>query len=189
MARRTPQHTEEEAANPLAGVGEDAPEGVGPLGGQPPAPPAHVEPVPVPRWVQLVLLPLAIVGAYELITVAGPVLFVFVIAGLIAMLLNPLVALLQRAHIPRGAAVAIVMIGVLAVLTGIGFLLANPISDQVSNFQRRVPHYVRDANNSLADVQQWLDRKHINVQIKSEGETALQRLGERIGGGAKAGGR
>jgi predicted PurR-regulated permease PerM len=186
MARSTPQHTDEEAANPLAGVGEEAPEGVQPLDHTPPAPPARVEPVVVPRWVQLVLLPLAIVGAYELIKVAGPVLFVFVVAGLIAMLLNPLVALLQRAHIPRGAAVAIVMIGVLAVLTGIGFLLANPISDQVSNFQRRVPHYVRDANNSLADVQRWLDRKHINIQIKSEGETALQTLGERIGGGAKS---
>jgi predicted PurR-regulated permease PerM len=186
MARSSPQHTDEEAANPLAGVGEEGPPGAQPLEDTPPAPPARVEPVVVPRWVQLVLLPLAIVGAYELIKVAGPVLFVFVIAGLIAMLLNPLVALVQRAHIPRGAAVAIVIVGVLAVLTGIGFLLANPISDQVGNFQRQVPHYVRDANNSLADVQRWLDRKHINIQIKSEGETALQTLGERIGGGAKS---
>jgi predicted PurR-regulated permease PerM len=186
MARSTPQHTDEEAANPLSGVGEDAPEDVQPLEDTPPAPPARVEPVVVPRWIQLVLLPLAVVGAYELVTVAGPVLFVFVVSGLIALLLNPLVALLQKARIPRGAAVAIVMIGVLAVLTGIGFLLASPISDQVGNFQRQVPHYVRDANSSLADVQRWLDRKHINVQIKSEGQTALQTLGERIGGGAKS---
>jgi predicted PurR-regulated permease PerM len=186
MARSTPQHTDDEAANPLGGVGEEAPEGAQPLEDPPPAPPARVEPVLVPRWVQLVLLPLAIIGAYELIQVAGPVLLIFVIAALIALLLNPIVALLQKAHIPRGAAVAIVMVGLLAVLTGIGFLLANPISDQVGNFQRQVPHYVRDANNSLADVQTWLDRKHINIQIKSEGETALQTLGERIGGGAKS---
>jgi predicted PurR-regulated permease PerM len=186
MARSTPQHTDEEAANPLAGVGEAAPEGAQPLEDTPPAPPARVEPVVVPRWVQLVLLPLAIVGVYELIQVAGPVLLIFIIAGLIALVLNPIVALLQKARIPRGAAVAIVIIGVLAVLTGIGFLLANPISDQVSNFQRQVPHYVRDANTSLASVQRWLDRKHIHVHIKSEGETALQTLGERIGGGAKS---
>src|SRR3954451_6331964 len=186
MARSTPQHTDDEAANPLAGVGEEAPERAQPLEDPPPAAPARVEPELVPRWVQLVLLPLAIVGAYELIQAAGPVLLVFVIAGLIALLLNPIVALLQKAHIPRGAAVAIVMVGLLAVLTGIGFLLANPISDQVGNFQRQVPHYVRDANNSLADVQTWLDRKHINIQIKSEGETALQTLGERVGGGAKS---
>ena len=186
MARSTPQHTDDDAANPLAGVGEPAPEDAQPLHEPPPAPPARIQPVVVPRWIQLVLLPLGIVGAYELLRVAGPVLLLFVIAGLSALLLNPIVALVQKAHIPRGAAVAIVVIGLLAALTGIGFLLANPISDQVSNFQREVPHYVRDANNSLADVQRWLDRKHINVQIKSEGETALQTLGERIGGGAKS---
>ena len=59
MARSTPQHTDEEAANPLAGVGEEAPDGGRPLEDTPPAPPARVEPVVVPRWVQLVLLPLA----------------------------------------------------------------------------------------------------------------------------------
>jgi predicted PurR-regulated permease PerM len=184
MARSTPQPTDADAANPLAGVGEDAPDDVRPLEDPPPAPPARVEPVVVPRWVQLVLLPLAVVGAYELILLAGPVLLVFVIAGLIALILNPIVALLQRAGLPRGAAVAIVVIGLLAALVGIGFLLANPISDQVGNFQKSVPRYVREANTSLADVQRWLDRKGIAVHVKREGETALQTLGDRIGGGA-----
>ena len=184
MARSTPQPTDEEAANPLAGVGEAAPEDAQPLEEQPPAPPAHVEPVVVPRWVQLVLVPLAIVGAYELILLAGPVLLLFVIAGLIALILNPIVALLQRTRMPRGAAVAIVVVALLAGLVGLGFLLANPVSDQVGNFQKAVPRYVRDANTSLADVQRWLDRKGIKIHVKREGETALQTLGDRIGGGA-----
>src|SRR6478735_7706856 len=58
------QHTDEEAANPLADVGEQAPEGKQPHLDPTPGPPARVEPVVVPRWVQLVLLPLGIVGAY-----------------------------------------------------------------------------------------------------------------------------
>ena len=45
----------------------------------------------VPRWVQLVLLPLAIAGAYLVLKAAGHVLLLFIIAGLIALLLNPLV--------------------------------------------------------------------------------------------------
>src|SRR5919206_444979 len=97
---------------------------------------ARVEPVVVPRWVQLVLLPLAVLGAYEVLLTAGAVLLLFVIAGLIALILNPIVSLLQRARIPRGAAVALVMIALLAALTGIGFLLANPVSSQVGNFQK-----------------------------------------------------
>src|SRR3954471_6713658 len=125
------QHTDDEAANPLAGVGEEAPEEVQPLEQPPPAPPARVQPVVVPRWVELVLLPLAIVGAYIVLRAAGPVLLLFVIAGLIALLLNPVVAFVQRRHIPRGAAVSIVMVTLVAGLVGIGFLLAGPIGDQV----------------------------------------------------------
>jgi predicted PurR-regulated permease PerM len=162
MAEETPHHTDDEAANP----------------------PARAEPVLVPRWVQLVLLPLSIVAAYLVLRAAGPVLLLFIIAGLIALLLNPIVALLQRAHIPRGAAVGLVMVGVLAFLTGLGFLLANPVSDQASSFQRDVPGYVDDANATLADLQSWLDRRGIDIEVKQEGETALQTIGERITGGA-----
>src|SRR3954471_23836399 len=162
------QHTDDEAANPLAGVGKEAPKDVPPLEQPPPAPPARAQPVVVPRWVQLVLLPLAIVGAYLLLRAAGPVLLLFTIAGLIALLLNPLVALLQRLRIPRGAAVAIVMIAVVGFLVGLGFVLADPISNQASSFQRDVPRYVDDANKSLADLQGWLDDHGFNLQVKRE---------------------
>jgi predicted PurR-regulated permease PerM len=138
----------------------------------------------VPRWVQLVLLPLAVVGVYLLLQAAGRVLLLFIIAGLIALLLNPFVALLQRAHIPRSAAVGIVMAGVVAVLTGLGFLLANPIAEQAQSFQRDVPRYVDGANATLAELQEWLDRRGIEIEVKEEGESALQTLGERITGGA-----
>src|SRR4051794_3888498 len=177
------QHTDE-AANPLAGVGEAAPTEAQPVLDTTPAPPARVEPVVVPRWVQLVLLPLAIVGAYLLLRAAGPVLLLFTIAGLIALLLNPLVALLQRLRIPRGVAVAMVMIVVVAFLVGLGFVLADPISNQASSFQRDVPRYVDDANKTLANLQDWLDRRGIDVEVKREGESALQTIGERITGGA-----
>jgi predicted PurR-regulated permease PerM len=177
------RHTEDEAANPLDGVGEEGPEAE-PLREPTPAPPARAEPLLVPRWVQMVLLPVAIAGAYLLLKAAGAVLLLFMIAGLIALLLNPFVALLQRARIPRGAAVAIVMIGLVAALTGLGFLLANPVSDQVSGLQRDVPGYVDDANAELANLQDWLDRRGIDLEVKQEGQTALQTIGERITGGA-----
>src|SRR3954468_18974961 len=111
-------------------IGEPAPEDAKPLNEPTPTPPARVEPVVVPRWIQLVLLPLGIVGAYLLLKAAGSVLLLFIIAGLIALFLNPLVALLIRLRIPRGAAVAIVMICVVAFLTGLGFVLAQPIANQ-----------------------------------------------------------
>src|ERR687885_141835 len=138
----------------------------------------------VPRWVQLVMLPLAVVGLYAVLKAAGGVLLLFVVGALIALLLNPFVTLLRRAHFPRGLAVFAVMLALVCVVTGIGFLLANPISDQVSAFQRSVPGIVDDANSTLADFQSWLDRNGIKLQVKKEGQTALQTLGDRVSSGS-----
>jgi predicted PurR-regulated permease PerM len=147
-------------------------------------PPARVAPVILPRWVQLVLLPLAILGVVALLRAAGPVLLLFVIAGLFALLLNPFVGILRRASFPRGVAVLVVMLAVACVLTGVGLLLANPLSDQVSAFQRNVPDLVDDANATLADLQGWLDDNGIGLQVKDEGQTALQTLGDRLSEGS-----
>ena len=147
-------------------------------------PPARVPAVVLPRWVQLVLLPLAILGVVALLRSAGPILLLFIVAGLIALLLNPFVTLLRRARFPRGPAVFAVMLCVILLVVGLGFLLSNPVADQVSAFQRNVPGIVDDANASLADVQGWLDRNGIDVRIKEEGETALQTLGSNLSEGS-----
>lgn len=147
-------------------------------------PPARVAPVVLPRWVQLVLLPLAILGVVAVMRAAGPVLLLFIVAGLIALLLNPFVVLLGRAGFPRGLAVMSVMACVVAFVVGIGVLLANPVADQVSAFQHNVPGIVDDANTTLANFQDWLDRNGINIQVKDEGHTALQTLGSNLSKGS-----
>src|SRR5690348_5457764 len=110
------------------------------------ATPVAVEPVVVPRWIQAVVLPLAIVGAYLLIKAAGPVALIFVVAALGALLLNPFVVMLQRARFPRGLAVLCVYLTLIVVLTGLVAVLAEPIGDQVSRFSANVPGIVDDAN-------------------------------------------
>jgi predicted PurR-regulated permease PerM len=138
----------------------------------------------VPRWVQLVMLPLAVLGLWAVLNAAGPVLLLFIIGAIVALLLNPFVGVLRRAHVPRGIAVLIVMLCVVAAVTAIGFLLANPVADQVDAFRDNVPEIVDDANASLAEVQQWLDDNGINVQIADEGETALGTLGQNLSEGS-----
>ena len=58
----------------------------------------------VPRWVQLVLLPIALLALWALAKAAGKVLLIFIVAALIALILNPAVAFLQRRGLPRGLA-------------------------------------------------------------------------------------
>jgi putative heme transporter len=140
--------------------------------------------VVVPRWVQLVTLPLAVVGLWAVLDAAGPVILLFVIGALVALLLNPFVTLLRRAHVPRGIAVLIVMLGVVCVVGALGLLLSNPVADQVSAFRDNVPEIVDDANQSLADVQGWLDDNGIDIQIAEEGQTALGTLGRNVSQGS-----
>jgi predicted PurR-regulated permease PerM len=147
---------------------------------EPVAQPAAVPPVVVPRWIQAVVLPLAILGAYLLLKAAGPVALVFIVAGLVALLLNPFVVMLQRARFPRGLAVICVFLMLIVVLGGIGTVLAEPIGDQASKFSRAVPGIVDDANAELADLQEWLDDKGIDVEVARQGETALETLGARV---------
>ena len=151
---------------------------------EPTAAPVVVAPVVVPRWIQAVVLPLALLGAYALLRAAGPVALIFIVAAIVALLLDPFVGLLQRGGFPRGLAVLVVMVALLAVITGIGLLLANPISDQVSAFQHSVPGIVDDANVKLADLQDWLDDNGIDVEIASQGRTALETLGDNVAAGS-----
>lgn len=145
--------------------------------GEPSAAPA---PVVIPRGVQLVLLLVGLLAAWAVARASGSVLLVFMIAGVIALILNPLVKRVERRGIPRAPAVFAVYIGLLAVVVAVGGLLANPVSTQVENFQHDVPKLVRDATRSLDNVQSFLDRRGINVHVKSQGQTALQTLETKV---------
>ncbi|MEA2171820.1 MAG: hypothetical protein QOF76_5120, partial [Solirubrobacteraceae bacterium] len=135
-------------------------------------------------WVQMVALPLAVLGLYELMRAAGAVLLLFVIAGLIALLLNPFVTIVRRTGLPRGLSVLVVFLVLITVVGGVVALVSNPIADQVSSIQHDVPKYVDDANAALADVQEFFDDKGVNVQIADQGRTALETLGDRLSKGS-----
>jgi predicted PurR-regulated permease PerM len=147
--------------------------------------PAEPPRVMVPRWVQLVLLPLALVGLWAIAKAAGKVLVIFIVAGLIALILNPVVAFLSRGRLPRGLAVLVVYVGFFVIVTGIAFLLANPISNQVSKFADDIPHITKEANTNLAHFQRTLNKDGLHVHFIKQGKTALQTLGEKA---AKAAG-
>jgi predicted PurR-regulated permease PerM len=142
------------------------------------------EPVVVPRWIQLVLLPLAIIGGVALLRAAGAVLLLFVIAGLIALLLNPAVSWLHHRRVPRGISVLLVYLALIAFLTAIGILISDPVSDQVANFRDEIPGLIDDANDEFTDLQAWLDRNDIDLQVQESGQTALETLGDRVAEGS-----
>jgi predicted PurR-regulated permease PerM len=146
------------------------------------APAAHEEPARavVPRWIQLAVLPVALLAVWALANVAGQVLVLFIVAGLIALILNPAVAFLQRRRLPRGLAVLAVYVGFFLALGGVGFLVANPISNQVQKFADNLPHLVDEANENLASLQEELNENGIHLKLVKQGKTALQTIQDKV---------
>jgi predicted PurR-regulated permease PerM len=145
-------------------------------------PPAAATPrVVVPRWVQLVLLPLSLLALWALARAAGKVLLIFMVAAVIALILNPAVAFLQRrSRLPRGLAVLAVYLAFFLMLTGIGVLVANPISNQVKTFTHNLPTLRNEANKRIATLQNELDKHGIHLRLVNQGQTALQNIESKI---------
>ncbi|TMK38471.1 MAG: AI-2E family transporter [Actinobacteria bacterium] len=163
---------------PSGAAADQAPAGHDAAAGEPP--PARIAPVVIPRGVQLVALLLGALLLYSLAKAAGTVLLIFTVAAVIALILNPLVAFLQRRRLPRGLAVLVVYLSFFVTLGGLGYLLATPVSNQIKAFNRDIPSLTRSANKSLGNAQKFFDRNGIHVQVVKPGKTALQTLQDRL---------
>ena len=182
MALRFPRRSGRTEPPEPAG-GEEPPDLAGPTTATTPPeatpltqPGVPVAPVVVPRWIQLVVLPLALLALWALARAAGTVLLILLAASTIALILNPLVRMLVRRGVPRGIAIFLLYLAVFAFVAGLGVVLANPVSTQISHLAHDVPHFVDQANRDLASLQHWLDRQGIHVQVQRQGQTALQTL-------------
>jgi putative heme transporter len=131
--------------------------------------------VVVPRWIQLVALPLTALALWALAKAAGKVMLLFIVAALIALILNPAVSLVQGRRLPRGLAVLLVYLAFFVGLAGIGVLLANPISNQVRTFTNNLPTIVDEANKKLTEFE-----REFHVHIAKQGKTALQSIKEKV---------
>jgi predicted PurR-regulated permease PerM len=149
-------------------------------------PPAPVT-IEIPRWAQLVLLPLLLLLVWAVAGAVRHVLFLFLVALLIALLLNPLVRGLGRAWIPRGPAVALVYLAFAAVVALAILALATVVVQQTRSAAHRVDNYFTvdsghpprtGAQQDLARFQRWLDSHHLSsVHVQHSGEKFLNQVG------------
>ena len=138
-----------------------------------------VAPVMVPRWIQLVLLPLALLGLWELGRAVGSLLVIVIAACVIALILNPLARQLQRV-VPRALAIVLSYVAVLLVFAAIGALLSAPVSNQLSHFSDNLPHFVKRADQDLVSIQNFLNHHGIKVHIAQQGHSALQTIEKHV---------
>jgi len=116
---------------------------------------------------------------YQALVSARSVLVLVIVAAFLAIGLNPIVSRLERAGMRRGAAVAIVFVGLLGFFALFGYAVLPPVINQVSNFVDAVPHYVKDlqGNGTIRD----LDRR-FGVIDKLNQYVTTGEFGTRIAG-------
>jgi predicted PurR-regulated permease PerM len=143
--------------------------------------------IEIPRWVQLVGLPLLLVLAWVVAGAVRHAVFLFLVALLIALLLNPLVRGLGRVWIPRGLAVAIVYLAFAAVVALAVLALATVVVQQTRHASHRIDDYFTvasghprgtGAEHDLARLQLWLDGHHLRgVRVERQGNKFLDSIG------------
>jgi predicted PurR-regulated permease PerM len=132
-------------------------------------------PVVVRRWVQLVLLPLALLALWALARAAGTLFLVLIIACLVALVLAPAVRFVSRV-LPVGLAIPVVYLALVAIVAAIAIVLASPIASQITTFQHNLPSLTKTANRDLLNIQNYLNRHGIKVHIQKQGQSALSTL-------------
>ncbi len=133
----------------------------------------HVQ-VTIPRWAQLIVIPLAVVlGVYFARSITHA-LFVFLMATLLALLLNPLVEMLRRIHVPRGVGVPLVYLSFTAGITVLFILGVPPLIRQAQALIARIPEWSAVIERQLEALQVYLDARNIQVDLA----TIIARAGE-----------
>ena len=70
-----------------------------------------------------------------------------VVGTFVALLLSPLVRLVERTGLPRGIAVALVFVGAVVAFIGIVVLFTAPLLTAVEHFAKQLPTLVRQAEH------------------------------------------
>jgi predicted PurR-regulated permease PerM len=148
--------------------------------GQPPR-------IEIPRWIQLVGLPVLLLLAWVVAGAVRHAIFLFMVAALIALLLNPIVRGFGKLWIPRGIAVALVYLAFAAAVGLLILVIATVVVKQTRSATHRVDRYFTvdsgrpqrtGAERDLDRLQVWLNEHHLRrVKVAERGKTFLNNVG------------
>jgi predicted PurR-regulated permease PerM len=139
----------------------------------------------IPRWIQLIALPSILFFGWIFAGAVKHALFVFLISGILAMLLNPLVSTLTSLRLPRGLAVLVVYLSLLTAIVGAvglaGVAAVNQVvsaSNTVSQeFQKKPGEKESSAERRVDRFQKWLNARGLSrVHVKDIGNRLVQNI-------------
>jgi predicted PurR-regulated permease PerM len=148
--------------------------------------PTGAQKVEIPRWIQLVGLPLALLFLWTLASAVSHVVFLFLVAALIALLLDPLVRALGRLRIPRGFSIAVVYLSFATAIVIGAIALSAVVIDQSRQAADRIDTYLTvergqtgetEAEQDVDRLQAWLDDHGLErIQVRKQGQDFVDSL-------------
>jgi predicted PurR-regulated permease PerM len=94
------------------------------------------------------------------------IVLLIVVAGFVAVLLNPIVVLLQRRIPRRGVAVTIVTLGALVVFALLAYQFGNPLVNGTTNLAGKLPGYVTSAQHGTGWIGHLATKYHIQSWVQ-----------------------
>jgi predicted PurR-regulated permease PerM len=150
--------------------------------------------IQIPRWMQLVGLPLLLILAWVVAGRVFHVVFLFLVASLLALLFDPLVKAIGsirigRFRIRRGMSVAIVYLSFAAALIVSIWALATVVVDQTKTAANRFDTYFTaphgqtgrtDADRDVDRLQHWLNTHGLSsIKIQERGHRWVKQIREK----------
>jgi predicted PurR-regulated permease PerM len=133
--------------------------------------------VPLPTILASVAVVAAAYLGGKLIYRLRDVILMFVVAGFIALLLNPMVQYLQSHRVRRrGLAVAVVAVWAALVFIGLALAFGYPLVNGLTHLSRQLPGYVRSAEQGNGWIGHLVQRFHLTDWV-TRNAPKLQNLG------------
>ena len=141
--------------------------------------------IQIPRWIQLVGLPMIALLVWVMASQVVHAVVIFLVAALVALLLDPLVRAITHLWIPRGFAIAIVYLSFAAALTVVIVAIGIVVVDQSQSAADRIDNYLRVENGQSSqtgfeedvdDLQLWLNDHRLTrrIDIREQGNNIAE---------------
>ncbi len=104
--------------------------------------------------------------AAQLIYRLRTLVLLIIVAGFVALLLNPLVVLLQRRIRRRGLAVTIVTLGALVVFAVLAYEFGNPLVNGITDLAGKLPGYVTSAEHGTGWIGHLATKYHVQSWVQ-----------------------
>jgi putative heme transporter len=154
-------------------------------------PPGAAPKIQIPRWIQLIGLPLLLILAWVVAGRVFHVVFLFLVASLLALLFDPVVNALGairigRFRMRRGFSVALVYLSFAAALIVSIWALATVVVDQTKTAANRVDNYftqlhgqppTTDADRDVNRLQHWLNTHGLSgIHVQERGHRLVKQI-------------